>query len=191
VPDAADVDALLRSLGQSVRDRRTTLGFTITELAAVSGLSRPFISQVERGLARPSMRSLTSLATALGTTAHMLMTLPEDAQVGLVRREAPDNLRVTHGDGLARGLVRGSRAMLPVEFRSGPREFEEYYLHSGEEFMYVFQGRFEMDIEDSGIYELAEGDTLYYAGGLRHRWRVVSEGPICMLLVQHSPSSRG
>jgi transcriptional regulator with XRE-family HTH domain len=188
VADDTDVDALLQSLGQSVRDRRTTLGFTITELATVSGLSRPFISQVERGLARPSMRSLTSLATALGTTAHMLMALPEEAAVGLVRGEAPDNLRVGHGDGLARGLVRGGRAMLPVEFRSGPREFEEYYLHSGEEFMYVFEGRFEMDVEDSGIYQLGEGDTLYYAGGVRHRWRVLSDGPVCMLLVQHNPS---
>jgi len=188
VPDYADVDALLRSLGQSVRDRRTTLGFTITELGALSGLSRPFISQVERGLARPSMRSLTSLATALGTTAHMLMALPEDAAVGVVRRDAPDNVRVEHGGGLARGLVRGNRAMLPVEFRSGPSEFEEYYVHDGEEFMYVFRGEFEMDVEDSGIYQLGEGDTLYYAGGLRHRWRVTSGGPMCMLLVQHNPS---
>jgi transcriptional regulator with XRE-family HTH domain len=188
VPDDADVDALQQSLGQAVRDRRTTLGFTITELGALSGLSRPFISQVERGLARPSMRSLTSLATALGTTAHMLMALPEDAAVGVVRREAPDNVRVAHGDGLARGLVRGSRAMLPVEFRAGPTEFEEYYVHDGEEFIYVFQGEFEMDVEDSGIYKLGDGDTLYYAGGLRHRWRVTSEGPMCMLLVQHNPS---
>ncbi|MGF7236312.1 MAG: helix-turn-helix domain-containing protein [Frankia sp.] len=40
-------------------------------------MSRSFVSQVERGLARPSMRSLSKLADALGTTAHLLMALPE------------------------------------------------------------------------------------------------------------------
>jgi transcriptional regulator with XRE-family HTH domain len=181
-----DVDHLLKSLGESLRRRRKALDFTITELAAMSGLSRPFVSQVERGLARPSMRSLTSLATALGTTAHMLMALPEDTPVTLVRRDTPENLTVDHGNGQARGLFRGTRSMLPVEYRSGPREFEEYYVHRGEEFMYVVHGQFEMDIEDQGVFKLADGDTLYYAGGVRHRWRSLTDEPFCMLLVQQS-----
>ena len=100
-----------------------------------------------------------------------LMALPEDARVGLVRREAPDNLRVTHGDGLARGLVRGSRAMLPVEFRSGPREFEEYYLHSGEEFMYVLEGQLEVTTyaEEKKVTEiLRPGDSCYIDASVPH-----------------------
>jgi transcriptional regulator with XRE-family HTH domain len=186
-----DVDQLSEALGESIRHRRNALGFTITELAAMSGLSRPFVSQVERGVARPSMRSLTSLATALGTTAYMLMALPEDAPVTLVRRDSPDTLSIGHSGGQARGLFRGSRTMLPVEYRSGPHEFEEYFIHRGEEFMYIVKGEFEVDLEDHGVYRLVEGDTLYYSGGVRHRWRALTHGDFRMLLVQQGLPDRG
>jgi transcriptional regulator with XRE-family HTH domain len=186
VSGSDDIDDLLRAMGESISSRRRALRLTITELAGMSGLSRPFVSQVERGLARPSMRSLTSIANALGTTAHMLMALPEDAAVTLVRREAPNNLGIGHNDGNARVLFRGKRSMLPVEYRSGPREFEEYYLHPGEEFMYVVEGEFEMDLGEHGIHKMGPGDTLFYASGVPHRWRALSDRPFCMLLVQRA-----
>ncbi|HEX4247424.1 MAG TPA: XRE family transcriptional regulator [Pseudonocardia sp.] len=181
-----DVDELLQAMGDTIRSRRRFLGLNITELAALSGLSRPFVSQVERGRARPSMRSLTSLANALGTTAHGLMALPDEAPVTLIRRDAPHSLGIEHSGGQARGLFRERRSMLPVEYRSGPREFEEYYVHRGEEFMYVVAGAFEMDLEEHGIQKLEPGDTLFYSGGVRHRWRALDEGPFCMLLVQQA-----
>jgi transcriptional regulator with XRE-family HTH domain len=181
-----NTDELLLAMGESIRSRRRTLGINITELASLSGLSRPFVSQVERGLARPSMRSLTALATALNTTAHGLMALPDEAPVTLIRRDAPNSLGIGHSDGQARGLFRERRTMLPVEYRSGPREFEEYYIHRGEEFMYVVSGEFEMDLDDHGIQKLGPGDTLFYSGGVRHRWRSLAEGPFCMLLVQQA-----
>lgn len=181
-----DTDELLLMMGESIRGRRRSLGLNITELAGLSGLSRPFVSQVERGLARPSMRSLTALANALGTTAHGLMALPDEAPVTLIRRESPSSLGITHSDGQARGLFRERRSMLPVEYRSGPREFEEYYVHRGEEFMYVILGEFEMDLDEHGIHKLSPGDTLFYSGGVRHRWRALTDSPFCMLLVQQA-----
>ena len=64
--------------------------------------------------------------------------------------------------------------MLPVEFVGGPRGFDEYFQHPGEEFVYVVHGQIEIDIEGE-LHSAAAGDSVYYAGGLRHRWRTTSD----------------
>jgi pyridoxamine 5'-phosphate oxidase len=46
---------------------------TLAQVAAQAGLSQPFLSQLELGRTRPSMRSLFRIATALGTTQQALL----------------------------------------------------------------------------------------------------------------------
>jgi quercetin dioxygenase-like cupin family protein len=81
--------------------------------------------------------------------------------------------------------------MLPVEFNGAPRAFEEYCRHDGDEFVYVVQGLIEVDIEGSCHTALA-GDGVYYAGGLRHRWRSLSDTEVRLVVVQQNrpPSAR-
>jgi quercetin dioxygenase-like cupin family protein len=77
-----------------------------------------------------------------------------------------------------------------VEFNGAPREFDEYYRHEGEEFVYVVQGLIEVDIEGE-FHTAAAGDSVYYAGGLRHRWRSLSDEHARLVVVQQnlSPSA--
>ena len=178
-------------LGGAIRARRRRLGMTLVEVAASAGLSHPFLSQLERGLARPSMRSLTAIAATLGTTAQALMAdteLPaalDTASVSVVRRASDLVTPVDSPGGYVRPLVRGERAMLPVEFNGAPREFDEYYRHEGEEFVYVVQGLIEVDIEGE-FHMAAAGDSVYYAGGLRHRWRSLSDEDVRLVVVQQN-----
>ncbi len=177
-------EAVLSGLGRTIRSRRQGLGLTLVDVAGRAGLSHPFLSQVERGLARPSMRSLTALAEALQTTAQALLALPESAPVSVVREGTPQPFVDSPG-GTVRSLVRGERAMLPVEFTGAPRAFAEYFVHAGEEFLYVVQGTIEVDVEGE-LSVLAMADSLYYSGGLRHRWRQVADDPVRVILVQQN-----
>jgi transcriptional regulator with XRE-family HTH domain len=178
-------------LGGAIRARRRRLGMTLVEVAASAGLSHPFLSQLERGLARPSMRSLTAIAATLGTTAQALMAdteLPaalDTESVSVVRRASDLVTPVDSPGGYVRPLVRGERAMLPVEFNGAPREFDEYYRHDGEEFVYVVQGLIEVDIEGE-FHTAAAGDGVYYPGGLRHRWRSLSDTDARLVVVQQN-----
>ncbi|MDT7565916.1 MAG: hypothetical protein QOG76_4540, partial [Pseudonocardiales bacterium] len=54
-------------VGPVVRALRKELGRTLADVAAASGLSVPFLSQVENGRTSTSLRSLQALADALGT----------------------------------------------------------------------------------------------------------------------------
>ncbi len=179
-------DTLLRGLGEAIRARRRALGLTLVDVAGRAGLSHPFLSQVERGQARPSMRSLTALATALRTTAQALLALPESEPVSVVRHEVPQPVVDSPG-GTVRSLVRGERSMLPLEFTGAPDTFQDYFAHEGEEFLYVVHGTIEVDVEGD-LSVLAAGDSLYYEGGLRHRWRRAVAGPTRVVLVQHNVS---
>ena len=66
-------------LGGAIRALRRERGLTLVELAAATGLSQPFLSQVELGRSRPSMRSLFRIATALDTTQQALLGLTTPA----------------------------------------------------------------------------------------------------------------
>ena len=178
-------------LGGAIRARRRLLGMTLVEVAASAGLSHPFLSQLERGLARPSMRSLTAIASTLGTTAQALMAeserpvVPRAEPVSIVRRTADGMPLVDSPGGTVRPLVRGERAMLPVEYIGAPREFDEYISHDGEEFVYVVRGLIEVDVEGD-LHPAGAGDSVYYAGGLRHRWRALSGAEVRLVVVQQN-----
>lgn len=68
-----DADQLLDSLGRRVRAARTARGWTLRELSERSGVSLRFLVQLEAGDGNISVRRLTSVATALGTTPGALL----------------------------------------------------------------------------------------------------------------------
>ncbi|WP_382303643.1 helix-turn-helix domain-containing protein [Herbiconiux sp. UC225_62] len=192
-PEAADAD-MMAELGRKISARRKQHGLTLVKLAGLTGLSQPFLSQIERGRARPSMASLHRIAQALETATPVLLSSPggaegqaahveiESERVSLVR--ADEGAMVTQDTGQAKALVAGSRAMYPMEFVTRLPDFEEYYEHPHPEFIYVIAGSIEVDLADDGMHVLGPADTLYFAGGVRHRWRARGLWPARLLVTQ-------
>ncbi|GAB2913208.1 helix-turn-helix domain-containing protein [Streptomyces heilongjiangensis] len=154
-------------VGAAVRRRRRTLELTLSAVAERSGLSVPFLSQVENERARPSKPSLERIADALGTTAVELLAAADPAcSVDVVRAEddslAPPVSR-------ARSLVRGHHQLHAMEFTGDHDEGREVQ-HRNDELMYVVEGAVEVEAEGRA-HRLGRGDTLYMSGGVRHRWR--------------------
>ena len=61
------------TFGQRVRERRRERELTLRSLAEACGLSVAYLSDVERGRTRPSLKTLVRIAAALGTTPSDLM----------------------------------------------------------------------------------------------------------------------
>lgn len=189
-PDAAQV-----SLGAEIRRRRKQHGLTLTNLAGQAQISHPFLSQLERGYARPSMTTLERIARALDTTQVSLMLAATPAEVSTSRAPVPAGAHLVRagegatlpqeGDnaGYARLLVRGNAAFYPQEQVLSRREFAEYFEHEQDEWVYVTQGGIEVDL-DGSLVELRKGDSLYYAGGIPHRWRLTGPDVAHVIVVQ-------
>jgi quercetin dioxygenase-like cupin family protein len=178
-------------LGEAIRTQRRRLGLTLVDVASRAALSHPFLSQLERGMARPSMRSLTAIAAALETTAQALLAVesassadPAVESVSIVRHD-PGRSGVESPGGTVRSLVKGERSMLPVEFTGAPKAFHEYFSHPGEEFVYVVRGSIEIDV-DGDLHPVSTGECVYYAGHVMHRWRSTSRTEVRLVVVQQN-----
>ena len=62
----------LGSVGEYIADRRRATQLTLRQLAELTGVSNPYLSQIERGLRRPSAEVLQQLSKALRVSAESL-----------------------------------------------------------------------------------------------------------------------
>jgi transcriptional regulator with XRE-family HTH domain len=174
VLDTIEVSEAAAALGSRVRALRLQRGMTLKELGERAGLSHPFLSQLERGLARPSVASAERIASALGVSVGMLWSRPVcGGHATVVRRDAGE--RSPHHDGAAPGgdrrLPLNGAGMDLREWTGGSRRWpDEPQVEPGEIILYVARGRFEVDL-DGEVHALDEGDTMIFDGSVPHRFR--------------------
>jgi transcriptional regulator with XRE-family HTH domain len=157
------------ALGARVRELRHDRGLTLKALGRGAGLSHPFLSQLERGLARPSVGSVERIAQALDVPVSMLWARPRDETVRVVRASA------AHADPQATGGVRllspEHGSLRVCEWSGGSRSWsDDEDTTTGEVMVYVIRGAIEVDV-DGTVHALRQGDSLFFDGRLRHRLR--------------------
>ena len=72
----------LEGLGSFIRSQRRLANLSLRQLAELTDVSNPYLSQIERGLHEPSVRVLRSIARALNVSAETLLS-----QAGLLEGE--------------------------------------------------------------------------------------------------------
>ncbi len=73
----------VRDLGRFIREQRQGAQLSLRKLAKLAGVSNPYLSQIERGLRRPSAEILQGIAKALRISAETLYVkagILEDSQ---------------------------------------------------------------------------------------------------------------
>ena len=77
-------DERLAELGRFITAQRTRAHLSVRKLSEMAGVSNPYLSQIERGLRKPSADILQSLAKALSISAETLYV-----QAGMLDAETP------------------------------------------------------------------------------------------------------
>ena len=80
-------NAQMEALGAFIRSQRKLANLSLRQLAELTTLSNPYLSQIERGLHQPSVRVLKLLSGALNVSAETLL-----AQAGLLDAAADGDL---------------------------------------------------------------------------------------------------
>lgn len=164
-------------LGGVIRDQRLAAGITLAALSRETGLSQSFLSQLENGRTNTSLRSLQSIADALGTTATVLLA-DSDTDTDPIVRGDDEMMTISDAPGaLVRSLVRGKRQLRALEF-TGEAHDDREFTHGHDEIMYVVSGQAQArltlpggDVEQT----LGAGDCLYVEAGTPHRWKALDE----------------
>ena len=156
-------------LGAQVRALRRERGLTLKALGQRAGLSHPFLSQVERGLARPSLDSVQAIAGALEVPVGQLWAPPRPVEAQVIRRDE-GAASEAHG-AMLRELAADSGAPLVREWTARGRRWPAAAdVRPGEVLIYVARGAVEVEI-GGAVHELGEGDALRFDGATPHRLR--------------------
>jgi transcriptional regulator with XRE-family HTH domain len=98
-------DTHREALGAFIRTQRKLADLSLRQLAEMTSLSNPYLSQVERGLHQPSVRVLKLISDALNVSAETLLT-----HAGLLDGERPGGATGSGPGGTSRPTTRGPDA---------------------------------------------------------------------------------
>lgn len=88
-----------RDIGEFIREQRNLAELSVRRLADMAGVSNPYLSQIERGLRKPSAEILQQLAKALQVSAETMYvqagmldadSAPPPASLEVAIRSAPE-----------------------------------------------------------------------------------------------------
>ncbi|MBO6602316.1 helix-turn-helix domain-containing protein [Rhodophyticola porphyridii] len=156
------------NLGPALRARRKELGMTMQAVADAAGLSVGFISQIERGLAAPSLSSLAGLAEVLQRPISDFLVQP-----GADGNTTRQNRRVTYsvdmsGPSYERISTKFSGSQLTsVIVHEPPGRRSEPISHRGEEMFFVLAGEVTVEIEGQAEV-LGPGDSIHFDSNRVH-----------------------
>jgi transcriptional regulator with XRE-family HTH domain len=175
------------TLGDRIRNLRRERGLRLVDMAKLTDLSVSFISQVERGLTNPGMRSLILMADALEVRPHALLEDAPPCDELFVLTRADEQAEVPNDGGTARTITSNANPRFNAfDFSGGPRQFYTWYRSKGDVLIIVLAGQLEVEVETHAL-TMATGDTLYVRAGTNHRWRQVGRARCRVLTVLHSP----
>ncbi len=153
-------------IGERIHSRRQELNLSLRALAKQVDLTASFLSQLERGQADPSIKSLRKIADALGVPLFYFLADDTDANP-VVRRDARKRLQLP-----------GSQVICELLTPSVQRKMEVFIVtvapvrgniaqplpQPTEECILVLEGRLCVQLADQE-YELETGDSIYFDGG--------------------------
>lgn len=168
----SDTDLDLPRLGQALRRRRKLLGKTMQIVAERAGVSVGLISQVERGLTKPSLATLDALAGALGMRAGHLL----DEALADPLRTGRASERVL-SDPAQGGAMWVAMRQIPPGAPAPDR------THPGEEFVFVLSGCVTLRL-DGVETVLGVSDSRHYDSGRPHGLWNHTDGVATILLAR-------
>ncbi len=85
-----DIEGRWTDLGEFIRNQRNIAEMSVRRLAELTGVSNPYLSQIERGLRKPSAEILQAIARGLQISAETLYV-----RAGILDAEGDDDPSVT------------------------------------------------------------------------------------------------
>lgn len=163
------MDAAIRDVGRRLRALRRARSVTLEQLAADSGFTVGYLSQIETGAAVPTLSALASLASALGSDVGAFFPFDQVERVRISRVGSRDTIRVAGGTAehavlSARGSSAAFSALLTRHTTGSAPASQRLF---GERLAYVRRGRAQMTIGGER-HEMGPGESIHYSSHPEH-----------------------
>ena len=178
-----DVKAL--KLGSKIRELRLNKNYTLQDVAAKTGLSKPFLSQIENDHVVPPVATLLKLARAFNVSlAHFFQDEVGSDKIAITRHN--ERIRVEKRPHHRKGEVnyvyealetkKTNKQMEPffVEFPVQDTSEMVFMNHDGEYFLHDHEVKLQFRSVDR-VDVLESGDIIYLESDLTHSFRCLGE----------------
>lgn len=157
-------------IGPKLKQLRLSKKLTIKDLAARTGLSGGFISNVERDVNSPTISSLQKICQALNTNIGELFTAAKSQSHLVVRKAERQTLRHSPEDQAICAIVPMYHKMLQpscIDIKPQGKYGVPLLKHNGEEICFVLKGQVQFWVGEE-CHELNEGDCIYVESQAEH-----------------------
>ena len=187
------------AIGREVRAARKTLGLTVADLAATTGISLGMLSKIENGLTSPSLTTLQTLAGALGVPLTALfLRFEEERGASLVKAGEGVNVerrgtRAGHHYTLLGHVGSNSAGVMVEPYLITLTEDSDVFpafQHEGMEFLYMLEGEV-LYRHSNSLYRMAPGDSLFFDADAPHGPEQLVRLPIRYLSIISYPKPAG
>jgi len=165
-------------VGEKIKAVREQKGFSLRDVADLTGFSTALLSQMENHLVSPSLGTIIKLAKTLNVRVSEFFGETRGEPFTIVRRDERKNTsRFASKDGVkygysyeSLGIDKKDRHMEPFIVTLEPATVKSVKtsVHEGEEFIFVLEGEMEV-ILGNHTDVLYPGDAVYYDSTLPHR----------------------
>lgn len=155
-----------KTLGNVIREMRTSQKMTLQELSKKSRLSTSYLSMLERNINNPTISSLQSICFALNINISKLTPLIPQSALH-VKKEQRRELFNDHNEVIYYSLTDNSRSLRAFIMKVFDRSYHASEKHVNDEISFIIQGSMVVVVENTP-YELNEGDLLYIPSGSNH-----------------------
>lgn len=176
LPLAADRLEDNGDIGSRIRFMRLQRRMTLDQFAAATGLTKSYLSKVERGLSVPSISTALKVAGSFKLSVGQLLGEEPAPSAICVTRERDRKSFMRGGshagyDYEAIAAAKPFKSMEPFIMRP-PLAFQDnrMFQHSGEEFIFVLSGIMEIQFPKRKV-TLRSGDSIYFEAHIPHRSR--------------------
>jgi transcriptional regulator with XRE-family HTH domain len=176
-------------LGSRLRIIRETRALSLAELAHAAGVTKGYLSKVEREIATPSTATLLVLCEALGlslgelfeaTPHHDVIRAAERVSISLGGEGITESLISPSGERRLQAL----HSIIQPGGGSGP---DLYSLPSEVEFAFILSGTISLTVEGV-VHRLRKGDTITFSSQVPHSFRNDHPSRVATVLWVFSPA---
>lgn len=187
-PVESSPEAINENLGKRVKKLRGDRGWSLEELASVSGVSRSMLSEIEREKANPTLTVTFRIARAFGLTLQELIESAEASASKIQVIRASDRAQVFRSDKhheirtLSPLNLEKDVEFYEVTLRPGGALRSQPHFEGTREFLTVEEGSVRIE-SDQDTDELTKGDSGTYRADVPHAIVNTGKGEALVFLV--------
>ena len=175
-------------LGEKLKKIRLEKEMSLEDLAKKTGLTRSFLSQVEKNKSSPSINSLINIAHALGINVGDFFREEEHLEKYILHEEERQSFFIKKNELQVELLSarKKDKKFDPMFMRFGPGGDTGVINASGAFFMVIIEGELELTI-GAEVHILTKGDSIYLDSSRQSRGRNVGNTDVLAFAVASTP----